>query len=78
MRKPPSGFIRIQRLGAPAYVRPWFKELSERSKWEFTHGKEASPTMCENNAQVRFAQTTYYHAMPLRMKPKPVELAMAA
>jgi hypothetical protein len=34
-RKPPQGFIRITRLGAPAYVRPWFNELSERSRYEF-------------------------------------------
>lgn len=67
-RKVPEGFIRVMRQGAPQYVRPWFKELSERSRHEFLTGKEAGLAICKRMASLRHAETRY--TLP--------EMAMAA
>jgi hypothetical protein len=74
IRKPPKGFIRISRMGAPAYVKPWFRELSERSQYEFVHGREAGFALCERAAEARHIETTY--VLPLAAPV--VEMKMAA
>jgi hypothetical protein len=57
--KTPKGFIKINRNGAPAYVRPWVKQLSERSYYEFTRGREATEKLCKKQSQMRFLETIY-------------------
>lgn len=73
LRKVPEGFIRITRQGAPAYVRPWFKELSELAQHQFKTGQEAGWAMRVRAGEQRHIQTTY-----LPLEAKVPEMKMAA
>ena len=62
-------------MGAPCYVRPWFKELSELAQHQFKTGQEASWAMRKRFESSRFVETTYLPPVPKVAVP---EMKMAA